>query len=173
MKPRRRHIALLGGMVLCLAVLAVAADSLGELQARFDRETNSDHKAKLLEKLGDAQFNETRRAGTAGDYNAIGLILEKYRDNVRSALDALKKEHPDAERHYHGYRQVEMSVRLGIHEVDQILLLAPEEYKPPIGIVRRDLAAFQDDLIAMLFPAHHQTQPPPPVLPPPHLEKQP
>ena len=173
MKPRGRHIVLLGSLAFCLATLSAAVDTLSGLQARFDRETNSDHKAKILEKLGDAQFNETRRAGTAGDYNAIGLILEKYRDNVRSSLDALKKDHPDAERHYRGYRDVEMSVRQGIHEVDQILLMAPEEYKPPIGIVRRDLAAFQDELIAMLFPPHHKTQPPPPVSSTPPPEKQP
>jgi hypothetical protein len=173
MKPCSRRIAFLGGLALCAAFLTAATETLSELQARFDHENNSDHKAKILEKLADAQFNETRRAGTAGDYNAIGLILEKYRDNVRAALDALKKDHPDAERHYRGYRQVEMSVRQGIHEVDQILLIAPDEYKPPIGIVRRDLAAFQDELIAKLFPPHHLTQPPPPVLPKPPSEKQP
>jgi hypothetical protein len=173
MNPRGRHVGLLVSLILCVPSLPAATDSLAELQTRFDHENNSDHKAKILEKLGDAEFNETRRAGTAGDYNAIGLILEKYRDNVRLALDALKKDHPDAERHYRGYRQVEMSVRQGIHEVDEILLLAPEQYKPPIGIVRHDLGAIEDELIAMLFPTHHLTQPPPPVASAPPPEKKP
>jgi hypothetical protein len=35
----------------CLAV--AAADKVSDLQARFDHETNSVRKAKLLEKLGD------------------------------------------------------------------------------------------------------------------------
>lgn len=173
MKARSRHLALLACFALCTAVRTAAADSLAELQAHFDRETNSIHKAKLLEKLADAQFDETRRSGTAGDYNAIGLILEKYRDNVHVALEALKKEHHDAERHFNGYRQVEICVRKGIHEVDEILLIAPDEYKPPIGLVRRDLAAFQDELIGLLFPPHHTSQPPPPVSTPPPLEKHP
>jgi hypothetical protein len=174
MKPRgRRFLFLCSAALYVIVFAAAAAETLGELQARFDRESNSDRKAKILEKLGDAQFSETRRAGAAGDYNAIGLILEKYRNNVRAALDALKKDHPDAERHYRGYRQVEMSVRQGIHEVDQIVLLAPDEYKPPIGLVRRDLAAMQDELIAALFPTHHLAQPPPPISPKPPSEKQP
>jgi hypothetical protein len=158
---------------MSLALVAAAVDTLADLQLHFDHETNSVHKAKLLDKLGDAQFSETRRLGTAGDYNSVGLILEKYRDNVRAAFEALKKDHPDAERHYNGYRQVEINVRKGIHEVDEILLIAPEQYKPPIGLVRRDLAALQDELIAMLFPPHHKSQPPPPISLAPPSEKQP
>jgi len=37
-------------------------DDVNALQARFDRENNSVRKAKLLEKLGDAQLEVTRRA---------------------------------------------------------------------------------------------------------------
>jgi hypothetical protein len=173
MKTRRWHFSMIACFALLVAFLAAAADSLVELQTHFDHENNSIHKAKLLEKLADAEFEETRRLGTTSDYNAIGIVLEKYRDNVHLALEALKKDHPDAERHYNGYRQVEICVRKGLHEVDQILLLAPDQYKPPIGIVRRDLAGFQDELIAMLFPAHHTTQPPPPVISTPPSEKHP
>jgi len=78
---------------------AIAQESVAELQAKFDRENNSVRKAKLLVKLGDAQFEESRRAGKAGDNNAVDATMEKYRDNVRAALDALKKQHPDAEKH--------------------------------------------------------------------------
>jgi len=137
---------------LCAAPLVAVTDKLSDLQAHFDRETNPVHKAKLLDKLGDAQFDETRRAGAANDYNAVGLILEKYRDNVRAALEALKKAHPDAERQSNGYRQLEINVRKGIREIDEILLLAPEALHPPILLVRSDLAAFDDEMLRMLFP---------------------
>src|SRR5712664_1326104 len=83
--------------LVCLA--AAPVDDVKQLQARFDRESNSVRKAKLLEKLGDAQLEETRRASQASDYKTIGFVMEKYRDNARAAIDALKKEHPDAERH--------------------------------------------------------------------------
>ena len=141
------------GLLVFLAMLAPAgADSLVDLQGRFDRETSGVQKAKLLGKLGDAQFEEARRAGKAGDYNAVGFTLEKYRDNVRAAIDALKKQHPDAERQSNGYRQLEMHVRKGIRELNESLVVSPDEYKPPLAIVRQNLLEMEEELLKMLFP---------------------
>jgi hypothetical protein len=167
------------GLLVFLAIVPPgAADSLAELQARFDRETNGVHKAKLMEKLGEAQFEEARRAGKAGEYDSLGLTLEKYRDNVRAAVDALKKQHPDAERQSNGYRQLEMHLRKGIREVDETILVSPEGYKPPLQIVRRDLIGMDDELLKSLFPrrplekrvAQPPAEEPAPATPP---EKQP
>src|ERR1700730_4650325 len=144
---------LLGLMWVALVCLAAApVDDVKQLQARFDRESNSVRKAKLLEKLGDAQLEETRRASQANDYRTIGLVLEKYRDNARAAVNALKKEHPDGERHTGGYKQLQIHIHKAIRDVDEILVIAPEEYRPPIEIVRRDLAALDDELLNLLFP---------------------
>jgi hypothetical protein len=128
------------------------AQTLADLQARFDHETNGVHKAKLIQKLGDAQMDEARRAGKAGDFSAMGVTLEKYRDNVRDAVEALKKQHPDAEKQSNGYRQLEMHLRKGIRELDDALLVSPEGYKPPLQIVRQDLVGMDDELLKMLFP---------------------
>src|SRR6266851_5019022 len=144
--------ALFGLSVFLVMLPAGKAQSLADLQVRFDREPSGVHKAKLLGKLGDAQFEEARRAGKAGDYDAVGLTLEKYRDNVRAAVEALKKQHPDAEKHSNGYRQLEMHVRKGVREVDDTLLVSPESHMPPLQIVRQDLAAMDDELLKMLFP---------------------
>ncbi len=137
---------------------------MAELQARFDREPNAVHKARLLERLGDAQFEAARTAGKAGDHNTVGVTLEKYRDNVRAALESLKKQHPDAERQSNGYRQLQMHVHKAIREVAEALLVAPEAYKPPLEIVQQDLIAMDDELLKMLFPhrpsEHHKTSPP-------------
>ena len=144
----------------------------------FDRETSGVRKAKLMERLGEAQFEEARRAGKAGEYDSLGLTLEKYRDNVRAAVEALKKQHPDAEKQSNGYRQLEMHLRKGIREVDETILVSPEGYKPPLQIVRQDLVGMDDELLKMLFPRRplekHEAPPPaekPPATPPP--EKQP
>lgn len=145
------------------------AQSVAELQARFDREISSVTKAKLLIKLGDAQFEEARRAGKEGDNNTVGFTLEKYRDNVRTALDALKKQHPDAEKHSNGYRQLEMHVKNGIREVEDSMLAAPAPYRPPLQIVRQDLIAMDEELIKLLFPRRPADQHPPT----PPREKQP
>jgi hypothetical protein len=135
------------------AKLAMAASqSLTELQERFDHEDNSVHRAKLMEKLGDAEFEALHAEEKAEDYNGVGVTLEKYRDNVRVALAALKKQHPDAARQSGGYRQLQMHVHHGIKEVTDALRAAPEEFKPPLELVRVDLIAVDDEMLKLLFP---------------------
>jgi hypothetical protein len=155
--------------IVLLAATPAAAQSVAELQTRFDNETNSVHKARLLEKLGDAQFAEARRAGKEGDNNTVDATLEKYRDNVRAALEALKKQHPDAEKHSNGYRQMEMHLRKGIRETEEAMLAVPEPYKPPLQLVRADLVAMDEEMIKLLFPNRPAEQHPPA----PPAEKQP
>jgi hypothetical protein len=150
-----------GASVLIVAVVMVpirtlraANDDVKTLQSRFDRETNSIHKAKLLEKLGDAQLEETRRASQASDFKTIGFVMEKYRDNARAAVDALKKDHRDAEHHTSGFKQLQIHVHKSLREVDEVLVIAPDEFRPPLEIVRRDLANIDDELLELLFPRH-------------------
>lgn len=153
-------------LMVALCGVAGAADKLSELQARFDGEANGVHKAKMLQKLGDAEFEEADRAEKAGDYNTVDLIMEKYRDNVRAASDALQKENPDGEKHPNGYKQLEMHVQKGLRELDELLLIAPTEFKPPLQLVRKDLLSFDDRLLRSLFPRRHEKKPPGVATPP-------
>ncbi len=137
-----------------VGVVRAKPDDVNALQARFDRESNSVRKAKLLEKLGDAQLELTRRASQANDYQTIGLVMEKYRDNARVAIEALKKEHRDAEHHTSGYKQLQIHVHKSLREVDETLVVAPDEFRPPLEVVRRDLANMDDELLELLFPRH-------------------
>src|SRR5207302_2143685 len=156
-----RHMFGSAAVVSLILFPAIAQESVAELQAKFDHENNSIRKAKLLVKLGDAQFEEARRAGKEGDNNSVDATMEKYRDNVRAALEALKKQHPDAEKHSNGYRQMEMQVKRGIREVEDSMLAAPAPYKPPLQIVRQDLIAMDDELIRLLFPHRPADSKPP------------
>jgi len=170
MRAGGRSLGAVCGILVFLAMQPPrATETLADLQARFDRESSGVHKAKLLGKLGDAQFEEARRAGKDGDFNTVGLTLEKYRDNVRTAVEALKKQHPDAEKQSNGYRQLEMHLRKGIREVEETLLASPEPYRPPLQLVRQDLIGLDDELLKMLFPRRPLEQRP--AAPPP--EKQP
>ena len=132
-----------------------------ELQNRFDHEPNSVHKAKIFEKLSDEQLAEVRHASQASDYNAVGTIMEKYRDNARAAVDALKKEHPNAEHQINGYKQLQIHIRRAIRDLKETVLLAPDEYKPPLQLVERDLALIDDELLQSLFPSPPQSASPP------------
>jgi hypothetical protein len=148
-------------VVTAVGIARAATDDVHTLQARFDHERNSVHKAKLLERLGDAQLEETRRASQVNDYKTIGLVMEKYRDNARAAVDALKKDHPDAERHTSGFKQLQIHVHKSLREVDEVLVIAPDEYRPPLELVRRDLANIDDELLELLFPRHPSDKKPP------------
>jgi hypothetical protein len=153
-------------LLAALCAAGAAADKLSDLQTRFDSETNGVHKAKMLQKLGDAEFEEAARAEKSGDYTTVDLIMEKYRDNVRAASEAIEKETPDGERHPGGYKQLEMHVQKGLRQVDEILLIAPSEFKPPLQLVRQDLITLDDKLLRSLFPRRHEKKPPPPAVPP-------
>ena len=150
-------------MIFLMLPPAIAQQTLAELQAHFDRESNPVKKAKLLAKLGDAEFEEARRAGREGDNNTVDATMEKYRDNVRTALEALKKLHPDAEKHSNGYRQMEIHVKEGIREVEDSMIAAPAPYKPPLQIVRQDLINMDEELIRLLFPHRPADKPVPPL----------
>jgi hypothetical protein len=166
MRPRVTRRVAVPILMAALSGAALAGDKLSELQARFDSETSGVHKAKMLQKLGDAEFEEANRAEKSGDYSTVGLIMEKYRDNARAASQVLEKENPDGERHPGGYKQLEMHVQKGLREVDEILIIAPEEYKPPLQLVRKDLLSLDDELLRFLFPRRHEKKPQAPAAPP-------
>jgi hypothetical protein len=165
MGSTRVRLAVFFGAAFFACAAMFAADNLEALQARFDHETDAVRKAKLFEKLGDAQFAEARKFGGGQDYSAVGLIMEKYRDNARAAFDALKKSQPDAERHPNGYKQLQFHVHRSLRELDDILLVAPPEYKPPLRLVRQDLNVSNDELLHMLFPRRPGEHPVTPRLP--------
>jgi hypothetical protein len=139
------------GVALVCCGLGVAADKVAELQAHFDHETDPVHRAKQMVKLGEAQFEETRRAFKANDLITVGIVLEKYRDNVRMAVDGLKKKHVDAQRDSNGFRQLEIHIQHGIREVEEIILRVPEQYQPPLQLVRTDLDAMDREMLNLLF----------------------
>jgi succinate dehydrogenase flavin-adding protein (antitoxin of CptAB toxin-antitoxin module) len=74
------------------------------------------------------------------------------------AFEGLKKKRTDAQKDSNGYRQLEIHVRRGIREADEIILRVPEAYQPPLQLVRRDLDSMDKELIRMLF--HHRDEQP-------------
>lgn len=152
----RTLFLLIAALIACSASPAV--DKLKDLQDRFDKEDHAGRKIKELQKLAPAQFAAATDAANSGNYNDVGFIFEKYRDNVRAAFELLKKQEPDADKHPGNYRQLELGVRQGIRQVEDMLLAAPEVVRPPLQIVRKDLIELDDALINDLFP--HRTADP-------------
>ena len=157
------------GRILCAMALGAlvagptrAAETIAELQARFDGETDSVRKAKLLQKLGDAQFEQARSEGQAGNYDTVTKLFESYRDNARAALEALKKTRPDAERHSGGYKQLQMHVLKAERLLHETVLSAPEESRPALEGIREELDKLEEELIRLLFPRRPGEKPPKP-----------
>jgi hypothetical protein len=158
----RCAVVLLGAALLSLGA-GSAVDTLQQLQQRFDRENDAVRKAKQLRKLASAQFDNERESAKSGDYSGVGLEMEKYRDNVRAALEALKKAHPDAEKHSAGYRELEMQVGQGIREIRDVILAVPEQFRPPMQLVEEDLKKMDTELLRLLFPRRPGEKPAPPA----------
>src|SRR5260370_16676859 len=134
-KARRvlRLWMLAAAVLLVVQAETAAVDKVKELQTRFDQESHGTSKIKILDKLGEAQFLAATQAQKANDFVEIGLICEKYRDNVRTALEVLSKQEPNADKHPDGYRHLELQVRRGIREVDELVLIVPYEVRPPLS----------------------------------------
>jgi hypothetical protein len=172
---RSRAWACSGGVWAALWVMLLACgtssgiDKVADLQKSFDKETHAGNKIKTLEKLSDAQFELTRKASAAGDFNTVGFTFEKYRDNLRVCFDLLKKQEPDADKHSGEYRRLELQTRRGLREVEDTLVIAPPEVHPPLEIVHKDIVDMDDELIRLLFPKRT----PEPVKAPPAAEAKP
>lgn len=154
---------ILFAMALSFAVVGAAAarESVAELQARFDRETDPVRKAKLLPKLGDAQFEQAKRQGEAGIYEAVTKLFESYRDNARAALDGLIKTQPKAERHPAGFKQLQMHVLKAERILRETILAAPDAARPPLEQIRQELDKMEEELIRLLFPRRPGEKPVP------------
>src|SRR5260370_28051978 len=94
----RGSVVLLAAALLSCAGSLAVVDKLKELQEHFDRANHAGAKIKDLQKLGALQFDAATQASKAGDFLAVGLVFEKYRNNVRQGFELLKKQEPDADR---------------------------------------------------------------------------
>ena len=148
----RAFLAVFSAALMLSSLCSAASDDLATLQARFDKEKDGEHKVKMLDKLADAQIEEERAASKANDFKTVGLTFEKYRDNLRLAFEALKKKHPNAVKKPGGYKRLELENQRALREVNDVLLIAPDVYKPPLQIVESDMRKMEDELLRLLFP---------------------
>ncbi len=149
---RSRRVILAAAFSAILFPAARAQDRIAELQAQFNRETEPVRKAKILPKLGDAQFDIVRRATDAGDYAQALRILGDYRNEVKTTVAALKDTGVDAERKPAGFKQLEIHLRKTLRKLEQTILALPDDQRPPFQDIRQELASIEKELIDRLFP---------------------
>jgi len=142
------------GAALLLSVPGVVPNQarLEELRAQFNHESDPVHKAKILPKLGDAQFELIRKEANADNDAEALRVLQEYRDDVRSVLAALKASGLDAEKKPAGFKQLQIHVRKSIRQLKERILQLPYEQRDPFEAIRRELEQVDKELIDMLFP---------------------
>jgi hypothetical protein len=148
--PAKIRIAVLAALSVCLSV--AAQDRLADNLTKYQHEPDPVRKARLLAKLGDDQVDLAKKQLKDGDEVASLHTLEQYRDEVRETVAALNGMGVDAERKPAGFKELQISLRVTIRRVDDLIFTLNVDKRPFFREVRNDLFAEQNTLIDKLFP---------------------
>jgi hypothetical protein len=152
--PRVR--ILLGLAASCLwwpTLPARAEDAHSKLEAQYQSETDPVRKAKIAAKLGHLEIDQSRADLKAGDQEKALAVLERYNDEVRETAEALTASGIDPERHPGGFKELQISLREFIRQLDDLILTLPFDKRPWFQAVRSDMSATQNSLFEALFPS--------------------
>ncbi|MGC1686186.1 MAG: hypothetical protein WA734_11245 [Candidatus Acidiferrales bacterium] len=141
------------GLAVMLVISPQAQhDRLGEYKSHFDKESDPQRKAKLIEKLGDFQFDHVRQQVQSGDIDDSLNTLTTYRDECASLHKSLQATGADPEKKPAGFKQLEFSVRESLTRLEDIMAGLPKEDQKRFGEIRNELAGLDHQLILELFP---------------------
>jgi len=156
--PFRRiaiRLLLAASLPLACAGSALAQDALTKMRAEYANETNPVDKAKTLAKLGSREMTALRSLVSAGeDENALAA-LDQYRDNVVATTQALVATGIDASRRSGGFKELQISLRMFIRRLDDLVLSLKQDLRPAFRAVRSDLETAENSLIDALFPVRN------------------
>lgn len=151
MSPTLRFwVAAVAAMVLFAPLCA--QDRLSLELGRYAQETDPVRKARELAKLGEDQVGEARKQLKSEEDVAALHTLEQYRDEVQQTAAALKATGVDAEKRPGGFKELQISLRMTIRHIDDLILTLPVDKRPFFREVRTDLVKTQNELIDELFP---------------------
>jgi len=143
----------IGGFALAVMLLqAQPAGKAAEFRARFARETDPIHRAKLMPQLGEAELQEIQRQIAGGELSEALEGFKEYRDQVRQCQKDLDAIGVDAEKHPNGFKQLQISLRESLRRLDEALISLASDEQQPFLDVRKDLDRINRHLIRELFP---------------------
>ena len=157
--PARGSCWLAVFLVALVAGPLLAQDRTAELRARFEKETDPVRKARLVEPLADAEFRNMHEKIDAGDLAAAAEIARRVRDEAAASKKSLDARHRDPEAHPEGYKQLEISVRVSIRRLDDIMVSLAKDDQAPLAEVRKDLDEQDRQMIHQLFPKRPEPAP--------------
>lgn len=128
------------------------SDRLAELRARYDHDSDSVHRAKLMPKLELAEFAELRKLAEAGDYPKALVMLGDIRDQIRDTSKALDARGVDPEKKPAGFKELQIAAREAVRDIGDVLFSIPENWQTPFHDIRQELDQINKHLILELFP---------------------
>jgi hypothetical protein len=126
---------------------------------QFRRENDPVRKAKLMPRLGDAEFEVIRSDTEAGEYDTALQLLENYRDEVVSTQKALEAKGIDPEKKPAGFKELQISVRESLHRLSEILADMTADQQASFEKVRKELELINRSLVRHLFPRQPGSSP--------------
>lgn len=127
-------------------------NSTDDIAGRFEHDTNPIHRAKMLPKLGDAEFVTIQKDVTDGNVPGAVAVLQKYRDQAQTCLKDLDAHEPDAERHPSGFKELQISLRETLRRLDSLMGDLTRDEQDQFSGLRKDLDQLNKHVIHELFP---------------------
>lgn len=127
-------------------------NSTEEYLTRFDHETNPIHRAKLMRKLGEAEFATIEKDVANGDVPGAVALLQKFRDQEQTCLKDLDARESDAERHPSGFKELQFSLRESLRRLDSLMGDMTRDQQEQFAGLRQDLEQMNRHVIRELFP---------------------
>jgi hypothetical protein len=153
-----------GGFVLLAALIAGSVfpkDRLAKLRSKFAQETNPVKKAKLMPRLGEAEFKEIHSHMKEGRLAEALAGLERYRTEAQECAKGLDSTGIDAEKHSAGFKQLQISLRESLRRLDHLIVGLTGEEQASFVAVREDLDQINRHLLHELFPRRPAVGTPP------------
>jgi hypothetical protein len=143
-----------GGFVLAalVAIPGAPVDRTLELRSQFERETNPVHKAKLMQKLGAAEFKDIERNVADSQFATVAEILRQYRTEVEQCSKELDAAGINAGKHPDGFKQLQISVRESLERLDRLISTMTADEQIPLRSDRVRLEELNSHLLQELFP---------------------
>jgi hypothetical protein len=148
--PAKIRMAMITALALCVPL--AAQDRLAVDLGKYQHETDPIRKTRALVKLGDDQVDLAVRQLKINDDVGSLHTLEQYRDEVHDMVATLHSLGVDPERKPAGFKELQISLRVTIRRIDDLILTLPADKRPFFREVRNDLFADQNQLIDELFP---------------------
>jgi hypothetical protein len=143
-------LAILAGSSAAQGSPAQAA--IAQYQNQFKNESNPVRRAKLMAKLGRAEFDLIRKDLAAGDYEAAVKVVKDYETEAAEVQKGLDSTGIDAEKNPSGFKEFQIAVRESIDRLNDVLTGMTGDEQPPFGHARKELESIDHALIQRLFP---------------------